>query len=355
MTSLEHKGIQRNTDKSGIKPLLSVLQGKKIERTPLWLMRQAGRYLPEYRQIRAGVESFLELCYTPKLAVEVTMQPIRRYDLDAAILFSDILTIPDALNQNVTFYEGKGPVLKRLEDKNDVIHLSLDHMTYHLAPVYETIRCLSSSLPPAVTLIGFAGAPWTVATYMIEGGISRDFSRVKQWMLDDKLFQPLIEILTEATTQHLLSQIAAGAEVIQIFETWAGIVPEDEFRRWVTEPIMKITKAIHESYPSIPVIAFPRGAGIQYEAFAIETNVQAVSVDSSVPLTWIIDHLQPNVVVQGNLDPSVLVAGGNIMREKVQRILDILERGSFVFNLGHGIVPKTPFEHVTQLIDVVRA
>lgn len=338
------------------KPLLRALRGETVIPPPLWLMRQAGRYLPEYRRIRASVHDFLELCYSPELAVEVTLQPVRRYGLDAAILFSDILTVPDALGQPVVFHEGRGPILDPLKGKADVACLSLDRLESHLAPVYEAVRYLAKALPPDVALIGFAGAPWTVATYMVEGRGSKDFSRVKAWALwEQPLFRRLTELLTEATIRHLLAQIAVGADAVQIFDTWAGVLPGDEFHRWVIEPITSIVSAVHKSYPDVPIIVFPRGAGILYRTVAIRTGVQAVSVDSSVSPAWAARYLQRYVTVQGNLDPLILAAGGESMREEVYCILDTLGCGPFVFNLGHGVIPETPPEHVAQLVGYVRA
>ncbi len=336
------------------KPFLCALKGETVMPLPVWLMRQAGRYLPEYRRVRAKADSFLKLCYTPDLAMEATLQPIHRYALDAAILFSDILVIPDALGQQVVFHEGKGPILDRLESEMDMASLSLNRLASHLAPVYETVHRVAEALPPTTALIGFAGAPWTVATYMIEGGSSKDFARAKSWVLEGKRLTRLVELLIEATAQHLLAQIAAGAEAVQIFETWAGVLPEDEFHHWVTEPVAAIAAAVHRVYPDVPVIAFPRGAGVHYETFIAKAGVQAVSVDSSIPLKWIAERLQPRVTVQGSLDPSVLVAGGESMCRRVYSIADALGHGPFIFNLGHGVAPETPPEHVTQLVKSVR-
>ncbi|VBB69537.1 Uroporphyrinogen III decarboxylase [invertebrate metagenome] len=337
-----------------VKPLLRALQGETVIPPPLWLMRQAGRYLPEYRHVRASVHSFLELCYSPELAAEVALQPIRRYGFDAAILFSDILVVPDALGQPLVFHEGKGPTLERLECKADVTRLSLDQLTNHLTPVYKTVQCLASTIAPTVALLGFAGAPWTVAAYMIEGGGSKDFSQAKLWALGKGPLEQLMELLTEATTQHLLAQIAAGAEAVQVFDTWAGVLPESEFSRLIIKPTENVVRSVHRVYPDVPIIAFPRGAGAQYEAFVTETGVQAVSIDSSVPLMWAASRLQPHVAIQGNLDPLALVAGGESMLQRVHRIVDILSHGPFVFNLGHGIVPETPLEHVAALVEYVR-
>ncbi len=339
---------------STAKPFLRALRGETIIPPPLWLMRQAGRYLPEYRQVRARVHSFLELCYSPELAAEVTLQPIRRYGFDAAILFSDILVVPDALGQPVTFHEGRGPTLERLKNKADVTRLSLEKFISSLAPVYKTVQFLAQTLSPTVALIGFAGAPWTVAAYMIEGGGSKDFAHAKLWSLGQGPMEQLMELLTEATIRHLLAQIAAGAEAVQVFDSWAGVLPENEFLQFVVNPTKKIVERIHKTYPTIPIIAFPRGAGIQYKIFVKETGVQAVSLDSSVPLMWAAKYLQPYATIQGNLDPIALFAGGNNMLKRVQRIIDVLSHGPFVFNLGHGIVPETPLEHVAELVKYIR-
>ncbi len=336
------------------KPFLRALRGESIIPPPLWLMRQAGRYLPEYRHLRASGHSFLELCYSPELAAEVTLQPIRRYGFDAAILFSDILVVPDALGQSVTFHEGKGPTLERLKSKADVTRLSLEGFISSLAPIYKTVQSLAQNLSPTVALIGFAGAPWTVAAYMIEGGGSKNFFHAKLWSLGQGPMEQLMELLTEATIRHLLAQIAAGAEAVQVFDSWAGVLPESEFYRFVVKPMKNIVERIHKIYPNIPVIAYPRGAGVQYKVFVTETGVQAVSLDSSVPLMWAARHLQPHVTIQGNLDPLALCAGGEPMLKRVQRILDVLSHGPFIFNLGHGILPETPLEHVAELVKYIR-
>lgn len=337
------------------KPLLRALAGETVESPPFWLMRQAGRYLPEYRKTRGGAGGFLNLCYTPDLAVEVTLQPLRRFNMDAAILFSDILVVPDGLGQSVAFREGEGPILTPLVTAADVDALDLDRLIGHLAPVYETVRHLAAAIPEKTALIGFAGAPWTVATYMIEGSGSKDYPKAKLWAFGSGPMDRLMEILTEATSRHLIAQIDAGAEVVQIFDTWAGVLPEIEFRRWVIQPLRKIVDRIRQERPGIPIIGFPRGAGVLYEAFVTETGVNGVSIDASVPVGWARERLQPLCTVQGNLDPLLLVQGGERMLERIDMILQTLGSGPFIFNLGHGIVPQTPPENVAALTERIRA
>ena len=337
------------------KSMIRALKGGNLNPPPLWLMRQAGRYLPEYREIRGNVSGFLELCYTPELAVEVTLQPIRRYGFDAAILFSDILVVPDALGQAVRFEEGEGPKLDRLRDVAAIEALSEDGFHEHLAPVYETVRRLSAELPAETTLIGFSGAPWTVATYMVEGGSSRDFAATRRWGFHDPAgFGKLINLVTGATAAYLCRQADEGAEVLQIFDSWAGVLSEGEFAKWVIEPTAKIVSTIRARHPDIPIIGFPRGAGVLYERYVAETGVDAVSLDSTVPLDWAARHLQDKVTVQGNLDPLLLLGGGAAMEDEIRRILDKLGGGPFVFNLGHGIIKETPPDNVARLVEIVR-
>ena len=337
------------------KPLLRVLAGETLSPPPLWLMRQAGRHLSEYMALRAKAENFLNFCYSPDLAVEATLQPIRRYGFDAAILFCDILVIPDALGQQVSFVPGEGPKLNALTTLEAVKTLQMDGLHEHLAPVYETISRLRNELPDPVTLIGFAGAPWTVATYVVEGGGSKDYQNVRGWAYSaPDEFQVLIDLLTEATTSYLLRQVEAGAEVLQIFDSWAGVLPPSQFERWVVAPFQKIVAAVKARYPETPIIGFPRGAGLQYAGFAEKTGVDAVSLDVTVPLEWAAENVQPHCVVQGNLDNLALMAGGSEMDAEIERILDILGRGPLIFNLGHGVLPATPVAHVERLRDLVR-
>lgn len=343
------------TQTASQKSIVRALKGETVTPPPMWLMRQAGRYLAEYREVRGKVGGFLELCYTPELAVEVTLQPIRRYGFDAAILFSDILVVPDALGQPVRFEEGEGPKLDRLQDSDDIAKLGMAKFHEHLAPVYETVRRLSQTLPVETALIGFAGAPWTVATYMVEGGSSRDFARARNWGFSDREgFSRLVNLVADATAEYLCRQVDAGAEVLQIFDSWAGVLSEGEFADWVIAPTARIRSYVKERHPEVPVIGFPRGAGIQYERYVAETGVDAVSLDSTVPLKWAADHLQGKVALQGNLDPLLLLAGGDAMEAEARRILEILGKGPFIFNLGHGIIKETPPENVARLVEIVR-
>ena len=337
------------------KLLLRALRRETLPRPPIWLMRQAGRYLPEYRETRATARGFLDLCFTPDLAVEVTLQPIRRYGFDAAILFSDILVIPHALGQKVDFEEGIGPRLEAVGDASGLARLSAARLHETLAPVYETVRRLKAELPADCALIGFAGAPWTVATYMVEGGGSKDFAAVKTWAYrDPDGFQRLIDLLVEATADYLAAQADAGAEVLQVFDTWAGALPEAALRRWCLDPVRDIVARVRARHPAVPVILFPRGAGPLYRDFAAEAGAQALSLDVAVPLAWARDELQAAAVLQGNLDPIQVVAGGDGMRLSAQRILETLGKGPLIFNLGHGIVPQTPPEHVGELVELVQ-
>ncbi len=324
-------------------------------RPPIWLMRQAGRYLPEYRETRAEAGSFLDLCYNPRLAVEVALQPLRRFDLDAAILFSDILVIPDGLGQPVRFDEGVGPVLMRLEDTADFAPLSLERMRAHLAPVYETVDRLRAELPRDVSLIGFSGAPWTIATYMLEGRSSREFTLGKYWAYArPEDFRVLVEILVEAVTAHLSAQVEAGADVLQLFDSWAGVLDDWGFRTWVEAPIRAIVGKLKARHPKVPVILFARGAGARFAGLAARTGVDAVALDCTVPLAWARETVQSETVIQGNLDPAILRIGGPAMERAVADILAAWASGRFIFNLGHGILPDTPPQHVAALVRQVR-
>ena len=341
--------------KSADKLLVRALKGEGLKRPPIWLMRQAGRYLPEYRAVRAKAGSFLDLCYNPELATEVTLQPIRRFGFDAAILFSDILVVADALGQKVGFEEGRGPVLEPLKDGKDLARLKLDRFHERLGPVYETVDRIKAALPAETALIGFAGAPWTVASYMIEGGSSRDFATAKSWMYGRVTeFAALIALLVEATSQYLIRQVEAGAEVLQLFDSWAGALSHPDMRHFSLAPLRQIVANVHAKHPQVPIILFPRGIGAGYLDFVAEKFAQGLGLDTGVPLEWARDHVQPHVCVQGNLDPQLLVAGGRSMNAGVARILNRLAKGPFIFNLGHGIVPETPTEHVAELVKQVR-
>lgn len=335
--------------------LLDVLANKAVDRPPFWFMRQAGRYLPEYQEVRAQAGDFLSLCYSPELAAEVTLQPIRRYAPDAAILFADILVVPDALGQKVEYAEGHGPQLERIEDDAGVAGLDIARLHDHLSPVYETVGRLSKALPDDVTLIGFAGAPWTVACYMVEGQGSKEFERPRLWALrEPEGFSKLIDLLVDATSQYLGAQIDAGAQVVQIFDSWAGVLSPSAFERWCIEPTRRIVEALHAAHPGVPIIGFPRGSGAKCKTYFERTGVDAVSLDTGMSPHWAAEVLQPMGAVQGNLDPLALVSGSPVLEEEARSILEALGKGPFIFNLGHGIVPQTPPEHVGILADFVR-
>ena len=335
--------------------LLETLAGKRFATPPIWLMRQAGRYLPEYRAIRAATRSFLDLCYTPEKAVEVTLQPIRRFGLDAAIIFSDILVVPDALGQKVWFEVGEGPKLAALSDPADFGRLSRARLPEHLAPVYEAIRATRAALSPDTALLGFAGAPFTLACYMIEGGASRDFARIKRWAYSHpQSFALLIDLLVEAVVDHLAGQIDSGADAVQLFDTWAGILPEEQLFGWSVEPMVRIAHALHARHPKTPILAFPRAVGPAALMYRRPDAFAALSLDTGLGAHWAARELQPHICVQGNLDPMMLVVGGAALEREARRILDKLGHGSFIFNLGHGVVPQTPPENVAHLVEIVR-
>jgi uroporphyrinogen decarboxylase len=320
---------------------------------PIWLMRQAGRYLPEYRKLRAEAGDFLDLCLTPKWASEVTLQPVRRFGFDAAILFADILLIPYALGLKLQFQEGEGPVLQTVDNDNTISKLKYN--ISKLKPVYETLDLVKRQLPEETALIGFCGAPWTVACYMIDGNSRANFAQAKKWAAEKpESLQKLINILIDASEAYLCSQIEAGAEVLQIFDSWAGLLSSEDFRRWVIEPTQKLVGGIKKKHPHIPIIGFPREAGKGYHAYIRETGVDAVSIDQHVDLDYAKSELQSVKPLQGNLDPELLVKGGAEMKRALAAILDKLGP-THVVNLGHGILPQTPLEHVAEMLSLVRA
>lgn len=344
-----------SSDSVTTKPILRALAGETLTPPPIWLMRQAGRYLPEYRRVRERAGGFLDLCYNPALAAEVTLQPITRFGFDAAILFSDILIVPHALGCDVRFDEGHGPCLEPVRGTADIERLS-DGIGDRAAPIFETVARVADALPGGTALIGFAGAPWTVATYMVEGGTSRDFAATKLWAFSDPDgFQRLIDKLVAATADYLIAQAAAGAEVLQLFDSWAGALPESGFERWCIVPTRDLVTRLKAACPEVPVIGFPRGAGPMTARYAEATGVDAVSLDSAVPAAWAVDALQARWTLQGNLDPLYLVAGGRAMTEAAATVLDALGHGPMIFNLGHGVVPQTPPAHVSALVEAVRA
>jgi uroporphyrinogen decarboxylase len=331
--------------------LLSVFNENTPNKIPFWFMRQAGRYLPEYRAIRKNFANFLEFCYTPEAACEITIQPITRFNMSAAIIFSDILVIPDALGVDVKFSEGHGPILQPI---TDLSILSKNRFTETLQPVYEAIKLTRAALPPTKDLIGFCGLPWTLACYMIEGKGSRDFANVRAVSYKHKeFFTGLIEILTNAVIEHSLAQIAAGAGIIQLFDSWAGVLSEQEFLDYSVIPSQKITAAIKEKYPHIPVIGFPRMAGSKIEQYAKITKVDAVSFDGSVSLDFIKNNLQPCVVAQGNLDNILFAEDKGAAVLQTKKILSALADKTFIFNLAHGILPHTPIDNVQAVCDVI--
>ncbi len=339
--------------KEAAKPLLRALAGETVHPAPVWLMRQAGRYLPEYRALRESVPDFLTACYTPDIAAEITLQPVRRFGLDAAILFSDILVIPDGLGQEVRFETGEGPVLEPLRP-GDVVRLSLDRMHAHLAPVFETVAQVKAVLAGGTALIGFAGAPWTLAAYMVEGGGSKDFAGARAWAAEDPSgFGGLIELLTQAVVEVLRRQIDAGAEVVQLFDSWAGVLSAEAFGQWCVAPAKTIVAALRDSHPWVPVIGFPRGAGLQLDHYAGATGCTGLQIDHAVPLEEAA-RLQRKVAVQGNLDPVLLLTGGDAMERQILAIRRALGHGAHVFNLGHGVLPPTPPDHVAKLVEIVR-
>lgn len=318
-------------------------------------MRQAGRYLPEYRELRATAGSFLNLCYNPELACEVTLQPIRRYGFDAAILFSDILVVPDALGQNVSFVEGEGPRLDPIVDHAGVLALDPSKTGAVFEKVFETVERIGQGLPPETALIGFSGAPWTVATYMVGGKGSPDqaVTRLFAYQHPD-VFAELMDVLVSVSVEYLSGQVRAGAEVLQIFDSWAGTLPDDEFERWVIGPTVRMVSALKERHPEVPIIGFPRGAADRYLGYLAKTKVDAVGCDTSLSLEFMAGQLQPKTCIQGNLDPLLLVSGGDALIKRVDLLLETFGDGPYIFNLGHGIVPQTPPEHVDQLVKRVR-
>jgi uroporphyrinogen decarboxylase len=343
-------------DRDGRKaPLLEVLHGSNCLPPPVWLMRQAGRYLPEYRAVREKAGDFLKLCLTPELAAEVTLQPLRRFGFDAAILFSDILLVPYALGQRLWFQEGEGPRLEPVENQKDLLRLDSVLDIERLAAVYDAIERVKTELDPDAALLGFCGAPWTVASYMIAGCGTTDHAPARLFAYRDADgFGKMIELLVDASARHLIAQLHAGADAVQIFDTWAGILPTLEFRRWSIEPTRSIVSQVRAAIPKAKIIGFPRGAGTRLVAYVRETGVDAVGLDWSVDLEFAREHIQPLVTVQGNLDPLVLVAGGDALGQAVDEIMAALAGGSFIFNLGHGILPQTPISHVEQMVERVR-
>ena len=338
------------------KTILRALKGEVLPTPPVWMMRQAGRYLPEYRATRAQAGDFLSLCYTPDLAAEVTLQPIRRYGFDAAILFADILLLPQALGADLWFVTGEGPRLSTITDAGGVAALKpADAIHDHLAPVYETVRILSRELPRETTLIGFAGAPWTVATYMIAGRGTPDQAPAHAFKAADRrAFADLIHRITDATIEYLSMQIIAGAEVVKLFDSWAGSLKGADFTEFAVAPAARIIAALKSRHPGIPIIAFPREAGDGYIGFAKATGADCVAIDNSVSAEWAAAHVQVDGCVQGNMDPRHMVTGGQALVDETRRIVKAFSKGPHIFNLGHGITPEANPENVSLMVETIR-
>lgn len=341
------------------KIFLQTLKGEKTDAIPFWFMRQAGRYLPEYRELRAEKGGFLAMAFDPQAAAEITIQPIRRFGMDAAIIFSDILVIPYALGQHLEFVAGEGPKLDPITDQSGLSILQDDKFDEKLEAVYEALRQTRSGLNSEgfekTALIGFAGSPWTVATYMVEGGGSKDYKATKSFAYQDPQgFGKLIDMLVQYTARYLINQINAGAEAVQLFDSWASALDASEFQKWVVQPNKRIVEIIRQTHPDTPIIGFPKGAGYNYISYAEQTGVTALGLDSAVPLEWARDELQSKLPVQGNLDPFCLFAGGEALEKGARAILETFAGKPHIFNLGHGINKETPIAHVEQLVKIIR-
>lgn len=336
--------------------LIDVIEGRPSWPPPVWLMRQAGRYLPEYREVRARAGSFLDLCYAPDLAAEVTLQPIRRFGFDAAIVFADILLVPHAMGIGLRFAEGEGPVLEPPSNQSSVAGLQIEGSADRLQPVYETLARVRSELDEETALIGFCGAPWTVATYMAAGGSSADHLEARLWAYrDPDSFQALIDALVTVSADYLVRQLQAGANVVKVFDSWAGILPEVQFERWVIDPTRALVGQVREAVPGARIIGFPRGAGPLYSRYAEETGIDAVAFDQTLPLEFVRKNLQTICPVQGNIDPAALLAGGDALTDMAATTAAAMGRGPYICNLGHGIHKDTPPEHVAMLVETLRA
>ena len=345
--------MEKSVGKVEDRKVMQVLKGLKTDRPPMWMMRQAGRYLPEYRETRKQAGGFLDLCYNPDLACEVTLQPIRRFGFDAAILFSDILVVPDALGRNVRFEEGRGPILEPIS-VDEILALDEGDWQSRLRPVMEAVGLIRQSLPDETTLLGFCGAPWTVATYMIAGHGTPDQAPARLFSYrHPEAFEKLLNLLADVSADYLASQIEAGADAVQIFDSWSGVLGEDDFNRWCVAPVRRMVHRLRRSKPDAVVIGFPKGAGSQYSGYRTSTGVDGLGLDWSVPFSQA-RQLQSEGAIQGNLDPMRLIAGGRALDEGVDRIIAELGQGPLIFNLGHGITPDTPIAHVEQMVARVR-
>ena len=337
--------------------ILEVINNKKIfDSPPIWIMRQAGRYLPEYMQVRSNFTNFLDLCYNPKNASRVTLQPIERFDLDAAIIFSDILVIPDALGVDVQFKKNEGPILSKFTDKSDLKNLKIENVIKFLQPVFENIQITRGKLAKNKALIGFSGSPFTLACYMIEGGSSKNFELTRKFAIaNEQLFADLIGILTESISIYLIEQIKYGADIVKLFDSWSGILPPEEFQKWVINPTKKIVENVKKSYPKTPVICFPKGCGSLYENFVNEINPDVIALDQNLTKAFIKEKIQEKAVIQGNLDNYLLAYGSkDQISKQVDEILENFSNKPFIFNLGHGIIKETPIENVEFLISKIR-
>ena len=342
------------SENSPNRSIMNVIDGQVMKSPPIWMMRQAGRYLPEYKATRKEAGGFLDLCYNPDLAVEVTLQPIRRFGFDAAILFSDILVIPDALGLDVRFEEGRGPIVETV-DAARIASLSTDPVLNHLSHVLETVGRLREELPKETTLLGFCGAPWTVATYMIAGHGTPDQHPARLFALHDPdSFQKLMDVLVDASSAYLIAQIDKGADAVQIFDSWASVLDEDQFEKWCVQPMKALVAKVKEQRPEAKIIGFPKGVGAFYKGYAKTTGIDMLGLDWTMPMSYA-QELQSETPIQGNLDPKRLIAGGKSLDKGVMHILENLAQGPLVFNLGHGITPDTPIGHVEQMVERVRA
>jgi uroporphyrinogen decarboxylase len=336
------------------KAILKTFKNLKQQTTPIWLMRQAGRYLPEYREIRKNAGSFLDLCYNPELACTVTLQPITRFGFDASIIFSDILVIPDAMGMDVTFVVGEGPQLKAIKGIEDINNLTTD-IGESLEKVYQAIKLTKAALPNNTTMIGFAGSPWTIATYMIEGKGSKDFALTKKMAYTaPDIFSKMIDKLIISIADHLINQIDAGAELLQVFDSWSSALDYDNFIKWVIEPTKKIISLVKAKHPLIPIIGFPKNAGMFYKIYAEQTGIDGISIDANLPYEYIEDNLKNKLVIQGNIDPVYLLGNAETLKRKIIQTLDHLHCNQYIFNLGHGIIKETPIENVELLVSTIR-
>jgi uroporphyrinogen decarboxylase len=350
-----HSPFEKSSVGSSDSPvLLAVLRGERCDPPPVWLMRQAGRYLPEYRALRADKGGFLELCYDPAAAAEITLQPIRRFGFDGAILFSDILVIPHAMGQDLWFEVGEGPRLA--PPLLDGLFAGLAAVPERLAPIYETVRRVVAALPAETTMLGFAGSPWTVATYMVAGQGSKDQGAARRLAYRDPLaFGRLLEAIATLTVKYLVGQIDSGVQAVQLFDSWAGSLAPDQFRRWVIEPNARIIAELKDRRPNVPVIGFPKGIGEKLPEYAAGTKADAIGLDEAIDPAWADANLAKGLPVQGNLDPLALIAGGDALDASIDRIRSALGSRPHIFNLGHGILPDTPIVHVEQLLARLRA